>query len=101
MNGAKALVSLAGTAVIAGWVAFSISAPRNVDNALNAPMASLDGSSIAEQMEQSRLDVRQDQCARYKDLANEAWERSMDNGTTDRDTAKIDRLDDQVKRFCD
>lgn len=100
MNGVKAVASVIGTVVIAGWVAFAVSAPRNVENALNEPMASLDGSSIAAKMEETQMEVRREQCATFKAAASEAWERSLDRGTTDRDAAKIDQLDRQVERFC-
>jgi len=100
MDVVKAGISLVGTAMIAGWVAYAVSAPRNVENAMNAPMAELDGSSIAEEMKKAQGEVRTEQCARYKDLARDAWDRSLENGTTDRDDAKIDELDRQVARFC-
>ncbi|WP_209348309.1 hypothetical protein [Pontixanthobacter sp. CEM42] len=100
MNGIKAIASLAGTVVIAGWVAYAVSAPRNVDDVMNQPMASLDGSSIGEEIKNAQTEAKREQCIRFKELAADAWERSLDNGTTDRDARKIDELDRQVQRFC-
>lgn len=100
MNAAKGLLSLIGTAVIAGWVAYAVSAPRNVENAMNEPMAQLDGSSINETIEQVHNETRSMHCERYRDLAQEAWDRSVENGTTERDQIKLDELDRQVQRFC-
>lgn len=101
MDVVKAGLSLVGTAVIAGWVAYAVSAPRNVDNMLNEPMVALEGSSIAEEMKKAQNEARAEQCARYKDLTREAWDRSLENGTTDRDASRIDELDRKVERFCD
>lgn len=100
MDIVKAGLGLVGTAVIAGWVAFSVSAPRNFENQMNQPMASLDGKSINEEMKATQDRVRAEQCARFTALADEAWERSLDNGTSDRDQMKLDELDRQKASFC-
>jgi hypothetical protein len=100
MDVVKAVLSLTGTVVIAGWVAYSVSAPRNVENMLNEPMASLDGGTIADEMREAQSKAKQAQCAEYKDAAQRAWDRSLEKGTSDRDAAQIDRLDRQVERFC-
>jgi hypothetical protein len=89
MDGVKAILSLTGTVVIAGWVAYSVSAPRNVENVLNEPLASLDGGTIAGQMQQAQSDMRTAQCIEFREAAQQAWDRSLDNGTYDRDAAKI------------
>lgn len=100
MDIVKAGLGLVGTAVIAGWVAFSVSAPRNFENQMNQPMASLDGKSINEEMKTVQDRVRADQCARFTALADKAWERSLDNGTSDRDQIKLDELDRQKATYC-
>ncbi|WP_379545850.1 hypothetical protein ACFCW2_09240 [Qipengyuania sp. DSG2-2] len=100
MDFVKAALGLIATAFIAGWVAYSVSAPRNVENAMNQPMAALDGNSINEEMKETADRVRADQCARFTALANEAWDRSLEQGTTDRDQIKLDDLDRQKATYC-
>lgn len=100
MNFVRAGVSLAATAVIAGWVAYAVSAPRNLDNVMNEPMAALGGSSIAAEMDKAKTEAREQQCAKFQDLARDAWDRSLENDTSGRDAAEIDHLDRQVERFC-
>lgn len=97
----RALLGILGTAVIAGWVAFSVSAPRNVDNAMNQPMEQLGGSSINETIKKSQDEARQMHCETYTDLAQKAWDRAVEQGTLDRDGDKLDELDRQKARFCD
>lgn len=100
MDIVKAGLGLVGTGMIAGWVAYSVSAPRNFENQMNQPMASLDGKSINEEIKSTQDRVRADQCVRFTALADEAWERSLDNGTSDRDQIKLDELDRQKASFC-
>lgn len=100
MNLVKGLAGAVGTAFIAGVVAFSVSAPRNVDNMMDQELSSLDGKSINQSIAESKAEVRADQCERYSALAAEAWDRAVENGTTDRDAAQIERLDQQVELFC-
>ena len=100
MDIVKAGLGLVGTAAIAGWVAFSVSAPRNAENMMNQEMASLDGKSINETIADSKAEVRAEQCARFSAMAAEAWDRAVENDTTDRDATRIDELDRQVERFC-
>ncbi|MFZ1743265.1 MAG: hypothetical protein WAT93_10445 [Pontixanthobacter sp.] len=100
MNIAKVGLSLLGTATIAGWVAFSVSAPRNFENQMNQPMAALDGKSLNQEIKATQDRVRTEQCARFTALANDAWDRSLENGTTDRDQIKLDELDRQKASFC-
>lgn len=96
----RALLGILGTAIIAGWVAFAVSAPRNVDNAMNQPMAQLGGSSINETIKETQAEVRADQCERFTAMAQEAWDKAVDQGTLDRDQAKLDEYDRQRDRFC-
>lgn len=100
MNIAKAGLGLVGTVVIAGWVAYSVSAPRNLDNAMNQEMTSLGGESINQAMAETQAEVRAEQCERFSQMASEAWDRAVENETLDRDSAKIDELDRQAERFC-
>lgn len=100
MNIAKAGLGLVGTVVIAGWVAYSVSAPRNLDNAMNQEMTSLGGKSINQAMAETQAEVRAEQCERFSQMASEAWDRAVENETLDRDSAKIDELDRQAERFC-
>ena len=75
MQSLKAILGLLGTIVIAGWVAYAVSAPRNVDNAMNQPMESLGGSSINEKISEAQEEARNAQCEQYSALANDAWDR--------------------------
>lgn len=100
MDNLKALVGIAGTAVIAGWVAFAVSAPRNVDNAMNQPMEQLGGSSINQTIKETQAEVRADQCERFTVMAQKAWDRAVEQGTLDRDADKLEEYDRQRDRFC-
>lgn len=100
MNLAKGLAGAVGTAFIAAVVAFSVSAPRNVDNMMDQELSSLDGKSINQSIAESKAEARADQCERFTAMASEAWDRAVENGTTDRDAGNIDHLDRQVERFC-
>lgn len=96
----KGLVGLVATVGIAAVVAYSVSAPRNVDNFLNQEMESLDGKSINEQIAETQAEVAAEQCVAYTRRAEEAWDRAMDQGTVDRDAATLDELDAAAARFC-
>lgn len=100
MNVIRAVVGLAGTIVIAAWVAYAVSAPRNADDLMNQEMASLEGKSINEAMADARAEATAMQCETYRRLAQEQWDKSVANGTTDRDADKLDEIDQQVERFC-
>ena len=100
MENLRAMLGILGTAVIAGWVAWSVSAPCNVENAMNEPMAQLDGSSINETIRETQAEVRADQCERYTDMAQKAWDRAVERGTLDRDADRLDELYSQRDRFC-
>ena len=100
MDIVRAGLGLVGTAVIAGWVAYSVSAPRNADAYMNQEMESLDGKSINQVMVEEKDKSWAMHCERYQDLAQKQWDRSIANGTQEADADKIDELDRQVERFC-
>ena len=100
MNAAQGIAGLVGTVVIAGVVANAVSAPRNVDNFMAAEQAALDGQSINQHIAQVQDDVRQQQCETYTRMAEEGWDRAMEQGTADRDAERLDELDRQVQQFC-
>lgn len=100
MSTLKGLAGLGGTLVVAAVVAYAVSAPRNVDNFMNQEQASLGGNSINEEIAEVRDEVRQEQCATYTRMAEEAWDRAMDQGTADRDASRLDELDRQVALHC-
>ncbi|OZA94819.1 hypothetical protein U4960_05000 [Altererythrobacter sp. H2] len=100
MNIIKGLVGLAATAWIAAAVAYSVSAPRNVEDAMNQPMDSLGGQSINQQVAATQAEVRRDQCERFTQMAQEAWDQAIDQGTADRDAARLDEMDRQAENFC-
>ena len=96
MNAAKGALSLVGTVVIAGWVAYSVSAPRNVDTFFEQEQESLGGQSINQMIAESKAEADAVQCEQFKRLAEEEWNRSVEQG---RD-ADMAHLDAQVARFC-
>ena len=96
MNHAKAALSLLGTVVIAGWVAYSVSAPRNVDNFFEQEQESLGGKSVNDVMAESKAEADAVQCEQFKRLAEEEWTRSIEQGRE----ANMAHLDDQIARFC-
>ncbi|MBY6128005.1 hypothetical protein KUW15_04690 [Qipengyuania aquimaris] len=96
MNLAKGALGLLGTVVIAGWVAYSVSAPRNVENAMNQEMASLDGKSINQVVEESKAEAYAVQCEEVKRLADEEWSRSIEQNRP----ARMETFDAQIERFC-
>ena len=100
MNIVKGLAGLAATTVIAAVVAYSVSAPRNLDHAMNQDMAALEGLSINEHVAEVRADVASQQCETYQRLADEAWDKAVEHGTEERDAASIDELESQVARYC-
>lgn len=100
MDLGKGLIGFIGVAFIAAVVAYSVSAPRNAENMMDQEMASLDGKSINQSIADSKAEVRAEQCERFSAMAAEAWDRAVENDTTDRDAMKIDELDRQVERFC-
>jgi len=100
VNVIKGVIGLVGTVVVAGWVAFAVSAPRNADAHMNQEMAALDGKSINQTIVEAKTEADAMQCETYRDLAREQWDRSVANGTIERDQSKIDEIDRQVDRFC-
>ena len=100
MDFLKPVVGLVGTVAIAGWVAYSVSAPRNVDNAMNQPMEALDGKSINQTMADEKARVRSEQCERFTDMASDAWDKAVDRGTLDRDADRLAQMQKEADRFC-
>lgn len=96
----KGLVGLAATAAIAASVAYSVSAPRNFENMMNDPNPALGGKSINQQVAESQAQVRSEQCEQLSRMAKDAWDRAIDQGTADRDAARLDEMDRQAERFC-
>ncbi len=94
------LLGLIGTIVIAGWVAYAISTPRNFNNAMANPEAALEGTEIGSQLAEAKADAYAEQCAQFQERSQEAWDRAVENDTIDRDSSEIDRLNRQVDRFC-
>lgn len=96
----KGLVGFAATVGIAASVAYSVSAPRNVDAMMNQPNPALGGKSINQELAETQARVRSDQCERFTEMANEAWDRAIEQGTSDRDAARLDEMDRQAERYC-
>lgn len=96
MDIVKGALGLAGTVAIAGWVAYSVSAPRNVDNYMDQEMEALDGKSINQAMAESKAEADAVQCEQFKRLAEEEWNRSVEQNRE----ADMAHLDAQVARFC-
>lgn len=100
MSIGRGIAALAGTVAIAAVVAYAVSAPRNVDNFMNAEQTSLDGKSINETVAEAQAEANRQQCEQYTRMAEDAWNRALEQGTADRDAARLDELDSQVARFC-
>jgi hypothetical protein len=100
MDLVKGLVGLVATVGIAAVVAYGVSAPRNVDNFMDQEQASLDGKSINQSIAETQAEVRQEQCEQATRMAEDAWNRAMDQGTADRDASTLDELDARVSQFC-
>ena len=100
MDIVRAGLGLVGTAVIAGWVAYSVSAPRNADAYMNQEMESLDGKSINQVLVEEKDKAWAMHCETYQDMAQKQWDRSIANGTQAEDADRIAELDRQVERYC-
>ena len=100
MSIAKGIVGLIATVWIAAVVAYGVSAPRNVDAVMDQPNPALGGKSINQQVAETQAQVRSDQCERFTLMAQEAWDKAIEQGTTDRDAARLDEMDRQAERFC-
>ncbi|MBT8427335.1 MAG: hypothetical protein KJO02_04830 [Erythrobacter sp.] len=96
MDFVKGALGLIGTVVIAGWVAYSVSAPRNAENAMNQEMAALDGKSINQVMDESKAEAYAVQCEEFQRLAEEEWSRSIEQNRP----ARMEHYDAQIARFC-
>lgn len=96
MNGVKAIAGIIGTVVIAGWVAYAVSAPRNFENTMNQDMAVLDGKSINEVAQESRREALAMQCDEFRRLADKEWDRAIEQGR-EPDMAEYDA---QIARAC-
>jgi len=96
----KKIVSVIGIAWIAAVVAYSVSAPRNVENLMDQPNPALGGQSLNQQMAASQAKVRSEQCEDVTRLAESARNRAVDRGTTDQDEARLDELDRLAEEYC-
>lgn len=96
----KAILGLVATVWIAAAVAYSVSAPRSVEAVMDQPNPALGGKSINQQVAETQAQVRSDQCERFTRMAQDAWDRAIEQGTTDRDAANLDELDRQAERYC-
>lgn len=86
--------------VIAGWVAYAVSTPRNFENSMNAPMAQLGGSSINTSMDEAKAEAYAAMCEEATARANEAWDRAVEKNGVDRAQSMLDELDRQVEQYC-
>lgn len=100
MNPIKGLLSLTATVAIAAVVAYSVSAPRNVNAFMNQDMDALGGKSMNEHMAETQASVRSEQCEQLSGMAEDAWSRAMEQGTADRDADQLEEMDRQAERFC-
>lgn len=96
----KGIFGLIATVWIAAMVAYAVSAPRTVDQAMNVPNPALGGKSINQQVAETQAEVRSQQCEQMTRMAEDAWNQAMDQGTADRDAARLDEMDRQAERFC-
>lgn len=100
MDRVRMFFMLVGTVVIAAWVAYSVSAPRNLENSLDEPMEQLDGSSIGETLAEGQAEARRRHCEAYTEQARIAWDRAVENNRLAEDQERLDELDRKVKEFC-
>lgn len=100
MDIVKAGLSLVGTAVIAGWVALSVSAPRNANAYMDQEMDALGGQSINEHYAELKAEVDAEQCAQFTRMSEDAWNRAVAMGETEADADNLEYLQRQVDRYC-
>lgn len=100
MNLIKGAIGLIATVWIAAVVAYGVSAPRNVDTVMDQPNPALGGKSINQQVAETQARVRSEQCERMTRMAQDAWDRAIDQGTADRDAANLDEMDRQAELYC-
>lgn len=100
MSPVRAIISIASTVAIAAVVAYGVSAPRNVNNAMNEEMDALGGQSINQHVAEMRAEARSEQCERLTRMAQEAWDQAVERGTADRDALRLDEMDRQAESFC-
>lgn len=100
MSPVKAVISIASTVAIAAVVAYGVSAPRNVNNAMNQELDALGGQSINQHVAEVRAEVRSEQCERLTRIAQESWDQAVERGTADRDALRLEEMDRQAERFC-
>ena len=96
----RGIVGLVATVGIAAVVAYGVSAPRNVDNMMDQPQPSLGGKSINQEVAATQPKLRADQCERFTRMAEEAWDRAVDQGTADRDADRLDEMDRLAEQAC-
>lgn len=96
----KKIVGALAVAWIAAVVAYSVSAPRNVEDLMHEPNPGLGGQSLNQQMAASQAKVRSEQCAEVTRLAESARNTAIDRETTDQDAARLDELDRLAEEYC-
>lgn len=100
MNFLRVLVGIGGTAVIAFWVAYAVSTPRNVQNAADDPMAALEGSTLGEEVADARREALALQCENARAQADQAWNRAVDNDRLDVQQDSLDEMRRQAANIC-
>ena len=96
----RGIVGLVATVGIAAAVAYGVSARRNLDNMMDQRQASLGRKSINQEVAATQAKVRADQCERFTRMAEEAWDRAVDQGTADRDADRLDEMDRLAEQAC-
>lgn len=96
----KGAIGLVATVAIAAVVAYGVSAPRNVDNMMNQDMAALDGRSMNDHMAEAHAKAADERCAKFTEMAEQAWDRAIEQGTDEREADTLDELDLQVDQHC-
>ena len=96
----KKIVGVLATVWIAAVVAYSVSAPRNVESLMNEPNPALGGQSLNQEMAAAQAKVLSEQCEQVTRSAESARNRAIDRGTTDQDEARLDELDRLAEEYC-
>ncbi|MGB5779234.1 MAG: hypothetical protein WBH10_09180 [Allopontixanthobacter sediminis] len=96
----KGVIGLVATVAIAAVVAYGVSAPRNVDAVMNQDMAALGGRSMNDHMAEAYTKAADERCAKFTEMAEQAWDRAIEQGTDERDADTLDELDRQVDQHC-
>ena len=96
----KKIVGVLATAWIAAVVAYSVSAPRNLENLMDEPNPALGGQSLNQEMAAAQAKVRSEQCEEVTRRAENARNNAINQGTLDQDAARLDELDQLVEEYC-